>query len=41
MPVFSREEEEEPASRCSDAAFVDKPQPAPALLSVLARGVDE
>lgn len=40
-PVFSQKEEEEPAARCSDAAFVNKTQRAWFLLPVLARGVDE
>lgn len=41
MPVFSQEEEEEPAAHCSDVAFVNKTRRASALLSVLAHGVDE
>lgn len=41
MPVFSQEEEEEPAAHCSDVAFVNKSWRAPALVSVLAHGVDE
>lgn len=41
MPVFSQEEEEEPAAHCSVVAFVNKTRRASALVSVLAHGVDE